>query len=392
MVLSLDGLGIIMSYRHNSRTDRNLIMKLGEINWFMVLVMTLIAAIGLAMMFSAGGDDYGSLYLSQQLSRFAFAFVIMLIIAVIPMRFLMDYAYLVYFACLLVLIAVDVAGHVGMGAQRWVKFGGLNLQPSEFMKLAVILVLARYFHQTHYEDIKKIQYLIVPLVVIALPAFFILRQPNLGTTTILAVVGVTMCFLAGVRWRYFIAAALAIVSAMPVLWHFLHGYQKRRVLTFLDPQQDPLGAGYNILQSMIAIGSGGLLGKGYLQGSQSQLNFLPEKHTDFIFTMFAEEFGFLGSVSLLLLYAVLLAAGTLVALRSRSTFGAMIASGVVALLFVHILINCAMVMGMLPVVGVPLPLMSYGGSIMLSSVFAIGLLLNAYVHRSEQPNRKAARI
>ena len=371
---------------------KNPLSRLGEINWFIVLVMTLIAGIGFAMMFSAGGEDDGALYLSQQFSRFAFAFVIMLVIAVLPMRLLIDYAYLAYIACLLVLVVVDVAGHIGMGAQRWVKFGGLNLQPSEFMKLAVILVLARYFHQLHHEDIKRIPFLIIPLIIIILPAFFILRQPNLGTTTILVSVGMIMCFLAGVQWRYFIGAGLTIAAATPVLWHFMHSYQKRRVLTFLDPQQDPLGAGYNILQSIIAIGSGGLLGKGYLQGSQSQLNFLPEKHTDFIFTMLAEEFGFFGSISLLLLYMLLLGAGMLVALRSRSIFGAMVAGGVVALLFVHILINCAMVMGLLPVVGVPLPLMSYGGSIMFSTVFAIGLLLNAYIHRDEMPHNKTLKM
>ncbi len=375
---------------HNRQLE-NPLFRLGEINWFIVMVMALIAGIGLVMMYSAGGGE-DSLYFSQQLTRFILAFVVMLVIAVIPMHILMNYAYIAYFACLLVLVVVDIAGHIGMGAQRWVKFGGMNLQPSEFMKLAVILVLARYFHKLHPDDIKRIPFLIPPLIIIALPAFFIMRQPNLGTTTILLGVGVVMCFMAGVQLRYFIGAIVAAVSAMPILWHFMHDYQKRRVMTFLDPQQDPLGAGYNILQSMIAIGSGGLLGKGYLQGSQSQLNFLPEKHTDFIFTMLAEEFGFFGSIVLLLLYIVLLGAGLMVAIRSKSGFGAMVSGGVVALLFIHILINCAMVMGMLPVVGVPLPFMSYGGSIMFSSVFAIGLLLNAYVHRDEMPSRTALRM
>ncbi|MEK6746039.1 MAG: rod shape-determining protein RodA [Pseudomonadota bacterium] len=379
-----------MRRRSQHSAIKSPLLKLMEINWFIVLIMSMIAGIGLAMMYSAGGED-GAIYFSQQFTRFSVAFVVMLVIAVLPMRVLLDYAYIIYFLCLLVLVAVDVAGHIGMGAQRWVKLGGFNLQPSEFMKLAVILVLARYFHNSHQNDVRRVTFLIIPLMIVALPAFFILRQPNLGTTTIMVVVGLVMCFLAGVKWRYFIGGILAVVSATPVLWHFMHSYQKRRVLTFLDPQQDPLGAGYNILQSMIAIGSGGLLGKGYLQGSQSQLNFLPEKHTDFIFTMFAEEFGFFGSITLLLLYMLLLGAGMLVSLRSRSTFGAMVAAGVVALLFIHILINCGMVMGLLPVVGVPLPLMSYGGSIMLSSVFAIGLLLNAYVHRDDLPSRRGLR-
>ncbi len=381
-----------MQQRHHNPALKNPITQLAEINWFIVLIMTLIAGIGLAMMYSAGGDDNGTLYLSQQFSRFAFAFAVMLIIAILPLHMLMDYAYFIYFACLLVLVGVYLAGHMGKGATRWMKFGGLNLQPSEFMKLAVILVLARYFHKTHPEDIRRLSFLIMPLLLIAVPAFFIYKQPNLGTTIILLTVGLCMFFLAGVRWLHIISAIVIAVSTTPVIWHFMHGYQKKRVLTFLDPQSDPQGAGYNILQSIIAIGSGGLVGKGYLQGSQSQLNFLPEKHTDFIFTVFTEEFGFFGGLVLLFLYMVLLAAGLSVALRSRSSFGSMLAGGIVALLFIHILINCGMVMGLMPVVGVPLPLMSYGGSIMLSSVFAVGLLLNAYVHRNQLPHHKTLRM
>ena len=347
--------------------------------------------IGFAMMVSAAGGAFHP-WAAQQVSKFCIAFVLMMIIAMLPMRMLMDYAYPIYFICLLVLVGVDIIGHTGMGAKRWLTLGGLNLQPSEFMKLAVILVLARYFHQLHPDDIRRFPFLIPPVLLIAMPAIFILRQPNLGTTTIRCTVGVILCFLAGVQWRYFISIAVGGAAALPVVWHFMHDYQKRRVLTFLNPDQDPLGAGYNILQSMIAIGSGGLFGKGYLKGSQSQLNFLPEKHTDFIFTMLAEEFGFLGCLILLILYIILLSAGMMVAMRSRSTFGAMMASGVSALLFMHILINCSMVMGMMPVVGVPLPLMSYGGSIMVSTVLAIGLLLNAYANRDQLPSRMMPKL
>jgi len=367
------------------------IAKLTEVNWFIVMIMTMIAGIGFLMMVSAGNGAI-SPWASAQMVRFAFAFVLMLIVALMPMRLLLDYAYVIYFGCLIVLIIVDVMGHTGMGAKRWLTLGGLNLQPSEFMKLAVILALARYFHQLHPEDITRINFLIPPILLILIPAIFILREPNLGTTTILVSVGAIMLFLAGVQWRYFIGVIAAGICAAPVAWHFMHDYQKRRVLTFLDPQQDPLGAGYNILQSMIAIGSGGFFGKGYLQGSQNQLNFLPEKHTDFIFTMLAEEFGFFGSFILLGLYVLLLMSGMAVANRSRSTFGSMIAAGVTALLFMHILINCAMVMGLIPVVGVPLPLMSYGGSIMVSAVLAIGLLLNAYTHRDEMPTRRTPKL
>lgn len=375
-----------MNHRHLS-----IVGRLAEINWFIVAIMGSIALIGFAMMVSAAGGSFHP-WASQQISKFAIAFVGMLIIGLLPMRVLMDYAYPVYFFCLLVLVGVDIAGHIGMGAKRWLTLGGLNLQPSEFMKLAVILVLARYFHQIHPEDVRRFPFLIPPVLLIAMPAILILRQPNLGTTTIMASVGVIMCFLAGVQWRYFIGIAASGIAALPVVWHFMHDYQKRRVLTFLNPDQDPLGAGYNILQSMIAIGSGGLFGKGYLRGSQSQLNFLPEKHTDFIFTMLAEEFGFLGSLMLLMLYMSLLWIGMQVARSSRSTFGAMVASGVCALLFMHILINCGMVMGMMPVVGVPLPLMSYGGSIMVSTVLAIGLLLNAYSNRDHLPSRMTPKL
>lgn len=375
-----------MALRHTS-----LLGQLAEVNWFIVFVMSTIAGIGFAMMVSAGGGDFHP-WAAQQISRFTVAFAVMVVLAIIPMRVLMDYAYVFYFGCLLVLLGVDIAGHIGMGAKRWMSVGGLNVQPSEFMKLAVILVLARYFHQLHPEDIQRFPFLIPPLMLIAMPAVLILRQPNLGTTTIMASVGVIMCFLAGVRWRYFIGAAVGGMSALPVVWHFMHDYQKRRVLTFLNPEADPQGAGYNILQSIIAIGSGGLLGKGYLHGSQNQLNFLPEKHTDFIFTMLAEEFGFVGCMVVLALFFVLLFSGMVIALRSRSTFGAMVASGVTALIFMHVLINCSMVMGMMPVVGVPLPLMSYGGSIMISTVLAVGLLLNAYTYRDHLPLRMTPKL
>lgn len=368
-----------------------LLGRLAEINWFIIFVMSSLAVIGFAMMVSAAGGDFHP-WASQQISRFLLAFVIMIVLAMIPMRVLMDYSYILYFICLLVLLGVDITGHIGMGAKRWLAVGGMNLQPSEFMKLTVILVLARYFHQLHPEDIQRFPFLVPPLILIAMPAVLILRQPNLGTTIIMGSVGVIMCFLAGVKWRYFIGAVAGGIAALPVVWHFMHAYQKRRVLTFLNPGEDPQGAGYNILQSIIAIGSGGLFGKGYMHGSQNQLNFLPEKHTDFIFTMLAEEFGFLGCMLVLLLFFILLMSGMMISLRSRSTFGAMVAAGVTALIFMHILINCSMVMGMMPVVGVPLPLMSYGGSIMVSTVVAIGLLLNAYTHRDNLPLRMTPKL
>jgi rod shape determining protein RodA len=384
------GPGHIIENKGFMARSTNVFSKLAEVHWGIVANMLLIAVIGFAMMISAGGGM--SPWAWPQMARFALAFCMMVVLAVLPMRLLLDHAYLIYLSCLAVLIGVDIAGHTGMGAQRWLSLGGMNIQPSEFMKLAVILALARYFHRMYPEDIKRIPFLIPPVVMIVVPAILILRQPNLGTTVITVTVGGMMCFLAGVQWRYFIGLAVGALAAAPMAWHFLHDYQKRRVLTFLDPEKDPLGAGYNILQSMIAIGSGGLFGKGFMQGSQNQLNFLPEKHTDFIFTVLAEEFGFLGSVFLLLLYMLLLLYGFMVAANSRSTFGALLALGVTTMIFIHVLINVGMVMGMLPVVGVPLPLMSYGGSITVSTVLAVGLLLNAYTHRDQQPSRMTPKL
>lgn len=358
-----------------------LIPLLAEINWGIVGIVCALSFIGFIMMVSAGGGAF-SPWAWPQIIRFALAFVLMLVIALLPMRLLLDYAYLIYFGGLLVLVGVDVVGHMGGGAQRWLKLGGVGFQPSEFMKLAMMLAVARYFHRLYPGDIQRPIYLILPVLIILAPAFLIYRQPSLGSAVIVLAVGGIMCFLAGVRWQYFAGiAAVALVSA-PLAWQFLHDYQKQRVMTFLDPQQDPLGAGYNILQSMIAIGSGGFFGKGFLEGSQSQLNFLPEKHTDFIFTMLAEEWGFFGSALVLGLYFTLLVAGMTVAQASRSTFGALLAAGVTAMFFLHVLINCGMVMGLLPVVGVPLPLVSYGGTSMVTLMAGFGILMAINGHRN----------
>lgn len=365
-----------------------LLNSLGQIHWRAVGMIFGIALFGLAMMLSAGGGAV-SPWAAPQMLRFAVGFIAMLVIAVIPVHLLLRHAYNFYLFCLLILIAVEVMGFMGKGAQRWVAIGFFQLQPSELMKVALIMALARYFHNLHPDQAHRVMSLLPPLVLVALPAAFILRQPNLGTTTILVGVAAIVFFMAGVRLRYFAMAALAAGAALPIGWHFLHDYQKQRVMTFLDPTQDPLGAGYNILQSIIAIGSGGLMGKGYLNGSQGQLNFLPEKHTDFIFTMVAEEFGFAGSVALILAYGLLIAYAVGIALRCKSTFGTLLSIGVAALVLIHLLINMAMVMGMLPVVGVPLPLLSYGGTMMMTILAAFGLMLNAHVHRDTAVPREA---
>ena len=354
--------------------------KIMQVHWLLVLFMSVMALVGFAMMISAAGGSF-SPWATRQIMRFAFAFVLMLGLALIPVGTLLRYAYVIYALCLLLLVAVEVAGFIGMGAKRWVDVGGVNLQPSELMKLAVILALGRYYHSVNTQDVSRLLLLLPPILIVMIPAAFILRQPNLGTATILITVGSVLCFMAGVRARYFIIIIALGLAAAPVGWHFLHDYQKQRVMTFLHPEDDPLGAGYNIMQSMIAIGSGGFFGKGFLQGSQSQLDFLPEKHTDFIFTMIAEEFGFVGCLFVLLLYMILIGYGIAIALRCRHMFGSLLAIGVSAMLFIHIVINMMMVMGLIPVVGVPLPLLSYGGSIMISMLMGFGLMQNAYVNR-----------
>ncbi len=364
----------------SDRIPQHPMARLMAMNPLLLIGFLVLGGIGVLMQYSAAGGDMTP-WAKPQLIRFAVGLGVFFIMVSLPLWLYMRLAYPVYFACLGLLLAVEVAGYVGMGAQRWISIGTFNLQPSEFMKLALIAALARYYHMVRRDDINHVMMVIPPVVMIALPALLILRQPNLGTATILCFIGFVMVFMAGLRWQYFAVVIAAGLAAVPVGWQFLQDYQKQRVLTFLDPSQDPLGSGYNITQSIIAIGSGGLTGKGYLQGSQAQLDFLPEKQTDFIFTMVAEELGFMGASMVLLLFTILIGYGTALMVRSKSRFASMLATGVTALLFIHVLINTGMVMGLLPVVGVPLPFLSYGGTFLLTSCMAMGLLMHAYIHR-----------
>ena len=354
--------------------------KLSQLNWLIILLVVGMGLLGIAMLYSAAGGAWDP-WASRQAVRFAIGLALMFTIALLPSNFLLRYSYLFYFSCLGLLMLVELVGVMGMGAQRWLSLGGLNLQPSEVMKLALILALARYYHGLQQEDVSRPSMMIMPLAMIGLPVVLILLQPNLGTATITGAIGAILLFATGLYLRYFIAVGAFGLASIPIAWQFLHDYQKQRVRTFLDPEADPLGAGYNIMQSKIAIGSGGMFGKGLMEGTQSQLDFLPEKHTDFIFTMIAEELGFTGATIVIFVYLLLMALALLTASRSRSHFGAMVAVGIFALLLMHIMINIGMVMGLLPVVGVPLPLLSYGGTIMITTLIGFGLLLNSYVHR-----------
>jgi len=302
----------------------------------------------------------------------------------------MRYAYALYFLALGLLVAVEIMGVIGMGAQRWIDLGVIQLQPSEIMKITLVMALARYFHGATLEEIARANFLIVPLMLIGAPIALVVRQPDLGTAIMLALTAGLIFFVAGVRaWKFSLVIG-AVVAAMPLVWSQLHGYQKRRILTFLDPESDPLGAGYQILQSKIALGSGGVFGKGFLGGTQSHLSFLPEKQTDFIFTMLAEEFGMAGGLALLGIYALVLIYGIAISLRVRNQFGRLVVMGITGTFFFYVFINIAMVMGLVPVVGVPLPLVSYGGTAMLSLMIGFGFVLCAYVHRDVRVGRHGA--
>ena len=360
--------------------------KLRTIQWGLVLLVGLISGIGIAMLYSAANGSMQP-WASRQLTRFAIALVPMIAVGLIDIRYWFRAAYWIYGVSLLLVVAVDLRGIAGLGAQRWIDLGVIQLQPSEIMKIALVLALARYFHSISSDNAGRLLHLIAPAVMIVVPAGLVLKQPDLGTAIMLLAAGVILLFLAGVRLWVFAAGALAAAAAAPLAWSMLRDYQKIRLYTFLNPDRDPLGAGYHILQSKIALGSGGLFGKGFLLGTQSHLSFLPEKQTDFIFTMIAEEFGLVGGLTLLLLYMLVIAYAFAIALRSHSQFGRLLGMGIAVNLFLYVFINTAMVMGLIPVVGVPLPLISYGGTAMITALLGFGLLMNVGIHRDVRISR-----
>ena len=367
--------------------ELTLTQKIWQINWGLVALLVLVASIGFAALYSAANGSIDP-WASRQMMRFGVCLAIMLVIALVDIRFWFRAAYPIFFGCMALLIAVEFMGTIGMGAQRWIDLGVMQLQPSELTKVALFLVLARYFHGLAQEEVARPLRLFLPLLLVVAPTALVLRQPDLGTAVMLLMVGGAMFLCAGVRmWKFGLVFACGL-GAIPVAWQFLHDYQRQRVLTFLTPETDPLGAGYHILQSKIALGSGGLWGKGLLGGTQSHLNFLPEKQTDFIFTMLAEEFGMVGGLFLLSLYTLILVYGFAIGLRSRNQFGRLLAVGVSTNLFLYVFINIAMVMGLIPVVGVPLPLISYGGTAMLAVMLSLGLLISVYVHRDIRISRR----
>ena len=369
----------MFSIGHDS-SDLNILSRLRSINFFFLLIVILIFLFGVLSLYSVSGGEFNSLPV-KHIERFLLGLIVFFIICSIDIKFFFKLAYPIFLLSLLFLIIVPFFGTETSGATRWIQIGGISLQPSEFIKFTLILALAKYFHSSTDERMIFIKKFILPLVIILIPVIIVASQPDLGTAVVIFIGGISIFWIIGLNYRYFITGGVMIFLSMPLLWQYLKDYQKERVFTFFNPERDPLGNGYHIMQSKIALGSGGVLGKGYLDGTQSHLNFLPEMHTDFIFTMFGEEFGFLGATALISLYAGLIFLSIKMSLQSRSDFGKYLSLGVSTVFFIYVFVNISMVTGLLPVVGVPLPLVSYGGSSMLAVMGGFGLLMNCYIHQ-----------
>lgn len=360
--------------------DLSFLGRLKSMSWGLVILVTIMACIGFMSLYSAANGALDP-WASRQIMRFIFSLGLMFAIAFVDIRIIYRAAWPAYGICIVLLVMVHLFGHVGMGAQRWLDLGIVKVQPSELMKIATIMVLARYFHGIEMANITKLKTLMMPVGIILLPFALIVTQPNLGTGLTIVFVSAAVLFAAGISIWIFVIGIGAGLAAIPVVWMFLHDYQKNRVMTFLNPEADPLGTGFHIMQSKIALGSGGIFGKGFLEGSQSHLNFLPEKHTDFIFTLWAEEFGLVGGIALLVLIAMIFLYGFWIAFRCRNTFGRLLAFGLMVNFSIYIFINIAMVMGLIPVVGIPLPLMSYGGTSMIAVMIGFGLMQSCHINR-----------
>jgi rod shape determining protein RodA len=368
-------------------TNYTLLEKLQGIRLSFVALVLALGGIGIVGMYSAASGSMEP-WATKQLIRFVFCTVIMLGLALVDVRFWLKSAYWIYGGVLFLLMLVLVTGHTGKGAERWLNLGPVQLQPSELMKIAMILALARYFQGVSSEEIGRIRTLLVPLGLIFVPVALVLLEPNLGTSLILIAIGGAIFWLAGVQaWKFGLVIG-GVLAAIPVIWECMHDYQKSRVLTFLNPERDPHGAGYHITQSKIALGSGGVFGKGFLEGTQSRLNFLPEKHTDFIFTVLAEEWGLIGALALLALYLIVVGYGFMIGLTCKNQFGRLVSMALSVNLFLYMFINMAMVMGLIPVVGVPLAMISYGGTSMLATMIGFGLILSVLVHRDVRLDRR----
>jgi rod shape determining protein RodA len=360
--------------------DRRLII---HFDWALVGIVMLIVSIGLVNLYSAasGMEVSGTPLYLRQIFWLLMGLTVMVAISMIEYRYYSDFAYVIYAIAFFLLLIVFGYGIITSGAQRWVRIGSISLQPSEFVKISLIVALAKFFQRPPGREGYSLKNLALPFVLLFLPLGLILKQPDLGTGIILFLLFVSILFFVKVRRSSLLVLALSGASALPLLWSFLKEYQKKRIITFFNPDLDPLGAGYHLIQSKIAVGSGGIIGKGFMQGTQCKLGFLPEQQTDFIFSALGEEWGMIGSLIILGLYFILILWGLRIAVQSKDRFSAILSFGVVSMLFWHIIINIGMVLGLMPVVGIPLPLLSYGGSFLISTLIGIGLLLNVSMRR-----------
>ncbi|MFN3663008.1 rod shape-determining protein RodA [Yoonia sp.] len=377
-----------MSYlEYNTKSVPGGFRKLLYLNWPLIMLLSAVSCAGFLMLYSVAGGSVTP-WMEPQMKRFALGLVVMIAVAMVPIWFWRNMSFVAFGGSVLLLVGVEFVGEVRMGAQRWIDLGFMRLQPSELAKITLVMFLAAYYDWLPLDRKSHPFWVMLPAIVILLPVALVLQQPDLGTALLLLMGGGAVMFLAGVHWAYFVTIIVAGVSAIVAVlqsrgtpWQILQDYQFRRIDTFLDPSNDPLGAGYNITQAKIALGSGGWTGRGFMQGTQSRLNFLPEKHTDFIFTTLAEEFGFVGAVTLLSLYALIIIFCIASALTNKDRFASLLTLGIAVTFFLFFAVNMAMVTGLLPVVGVPLPLVSYGGSAMLVLMAAFGLVQSAHVHR-----------
>ena len=369
---------MILSTSLNSNSY-SFIDKLRAVDYFLIIIVAIIGSLSVFSIYSTESGNF-SFYTKNHLIRFLVFFSMFLILSFIRVSAWYRQAYIFYILGILLLLFVMFFGISASGSKRWINLFIMNLQPSELMKIAVIVCFARYYHHIQSSDIQSYKYLLQPIILLLIPCYLVITQPDLGTAILIAGSGLAIIWLAGLNLKYFVYSGLILMVSLPFVISILKPYQKSRILTFFNPERDPLGAGYQIIQSKIAIGSGGFLGKGFLQGTQSYLEFLPEKHTDFIFTLFSEEFGFVGSIILIFLYALLIYRIIRIGFLSRSFFAKLYCFGFASALFLYIFVNIAMVLGLLPIVGAPLPIMSYGGSSMLSIMLGLSIVMSCKIY------------
>jgi rod shape determining protein RodA len=359
--------------------------KLISIDYILVFSILILGIVSMFAMYSTDGGQF-KYHTESHILRFCVFFIMFIILSFVQIRFWHSTSYLIYILFLILLLAVKYFGLTSSGSQRWLNLYFMNLQPSELMKIGLILFLSKYYHRIPIESINKLRFLFLPIFVLIFPVLLVIMQPDLGTSLLIAAGGLVVAWLAGVRVKFFAYSSLVFIALLPIAISFLKPYQKARILTFLNPEKDPLGAGYQIIQSKIAIGSGGLFGKGFLNGSQSYLDYLPEKHTDFIFTLFSEEFGFFGSVFILLLYGIIVSRIVKIGNITRSNFGKLYCYSFATAFFIYVVVNMGMVLGLLPIVGSPLPILSYGGSSMMAIMFGLGIAMSCKVYKDSPLN------